>query len=53
MIIMASIQEYCRKLTTQQLLTVLEEHEGIDDPYSIWLVELIQTILSERAKIEN
>ena len=47
---MASIQEYCKKLSIQQLLSVLDEHEGNDDPYSLWLTQLIHSILSEREK---
>jgi len=49
---MASVQEYCKKLTTEQLRSVLEEHEGSDDPFSQIVVEAVIAALAEREKRE-
>lgn len=45
---MASVQEYCRKLTTEQLLSVLAEHEKSGDPFSVIVVQTVLAILAER-----
>ena len=47
---MASVQEYCRKLTTEQLRSVLAEHEKSKEPFSQIVVQAVLAILSEREK---
>jgi len=52
---MASLQEYCRKLTDEQLLDALREYESSDDPVFTLSAQQIREILLERylEKIEN
>ena len=49
---MASVQEYCRRLTTEQLLSVLAEHEHSDDPFSELIVQTVLAILAERGMLD-
>jgi len=53
--LMASLQEYCRKLTDEQLLDALREYESSDDPVFTLSAQQIREILLERylEKIEN
>ncbi len=47
---MASVQEYVKKLSTEQLLFVLAEHEKSDDPWSQLVVQSVLAVLADREK---
>ena len=50
---MSTIQEYCKKLSSDQLEQALQEHLTSDNPFSKALVAEILSILSQRAMHET
>ena len=49
---MASVQEYCKKLTTEQLRSVLAEYENGDTAWAQIVVQAVLAALAERGELE-
>ena len=44
---MASLKEYCRKLTDQQLYEALKDYESTDDPTCALFAQQIREVLAD------